>query len=102
MKTKFLGLALAASVATIAQANPGSVHRGGGGFHAGTGGFHGRAVAHSAPAVHAPMRAGGFLSFQSAAMRAHGRKPLFSGPPYSSVGKGALPSAASRRPFHFF
>ncbi len=99
MKTKFLGLALAASVATIAQANPGSVHRGGGGFHAGTGGFHGRAVAHSAPAVHAPMRAGGFSSFHSTPMRAHGSRPLYSGQRYSSFGRRSSPSSAYRRPY---
>src|SRR5204862_6566492 len=99
MKTKFLGLALAASVATIAQANPGSVHRGGGGFHAGSGGFHGRAVAHSAPAVHAPMRAGGFSSFHSTPMRAHGSRPLYSGQRYSSFGRRSSPSSAYRRPY---
>jgi hypothetical protein len=92
MKTKLFGLALAASVATIAQANPGSVHRGGGGFHGG-------AVAHGAPAAHAPMRAGGFSSFHSAPMRAYGSRPLYSGQRYSSFGMRSSPSSAYRRPY---
>ena len=62
MKTKLFGLALAASAVTIAQANPVSVHRGGGGFHGG-------AVAHGAPAAHAPMRPGGVSSFHRAPAR---------------------------------
>ena len=44
MKTKWLSVAVFASVGMIAQANPG-------GFHAGTGASHGGAVAHRAPAV---------------------------------------------------
>ncbi len=59
MKTKSLSVALLASAVTIAQANPGSVNRGGGGFRGGAGGFHGGAVAHGAPAAHAPMRPSG-------------------------------------------
>src|SRR6266478_6427241 len=105
MKTKLFGLALAASAATIAQANPGSVHRGGGGFHGG-------AVAHSAPAVHAPMRAGGFSSFRSTPMRpgggssfhraparTYGSRPVYSGQRYSSFGMRSSPSFAYRRPY---
>src|SRR5436190_3359308 len=92
MKTKFRGLALAANVATIAQANPGSVHRGGGSFHGG-------GVARSAPAVRAPMRAGGFSSFHSTPMRAHGSRPLYSGQRYSSFGTRSSPSSAYRRPY---
>src|SRR6058998_4027169 len=99
MKTKLFGLALAASVATIAQANPGSVHRGGGGFHGGTGGFHRGAVAHSAPAVHAPMRAGGFSSFHRAPARTYGSRPVYSGQRYSSFGMRSSPSFAYRRPY---
>jgi len=78
MKTKLFGLALVVSAATITQANPG-------GFHAGKGGGHGGAVAHSAPAVHAPMRAGG-SSFHSTPTRAYGSRPLYSGQRYSSFG----------------
>src|SRR5258707_2057200 len=92
MKTKSLSVALLASAATITQANPGGVH-------AGTGGFHGGAVAHSAPAVHAPMRPGGFSSFRSAPMRAYGSRPLYSGQRYSSFGMRSSPSFAYRRPY---
>src|SRR5436189_5558670 len=105
MKTKLFGLALAASAATIAQANPGSVQRGGGGFHGG-------AVAHSAPAAHAPMRAGGFSSFHSTPMRpggvssfhrtparTYGSRPVYSGQRYSSFGMRSSPSFAYRRPY---
>jgi hypothetical protein len=92
MKTKLFGLALLVSAATITQANPGGVH-------AVTGGFHGGAVAHSAPAVHAPMRAGGFSSFHSTPMRAYGSRPLYSGQRYSSFGMRSSPSPAYRRPY---
>src|SRR6266404_1730324 len=112
MKTKSLSVALLASAVTIAQANPGSVHRGGGGVRAGTGGFHGGAVAHSAPAVHAPMRAGGFSSFRSTPMRpggvssfhraparTYGSRPVYSGQRYSSFRMRSSPSFAYRRPY---
>src|SRR5213594_2221683 len=100
MKTKFLGLALAASVATIAQANPGNVNRGGGGFHrGGTGGFHGGAVARSAPAAHAPMRPGGVSSFHRTPARTYGSRPVYSGQRYSSFGMRSSPSSAYRRPY---
>ena len=103
MKTKFLWFALTVSAATIAQANPGA-------FHAGSGGFHGRAVARSAPAVHAPMRggapsvrapmrAGGISSFHSTPMRAYGSRLLYSGQRYSSFGMRSSPSSAYRRPY---
>src|SRR4029077_10411758 len=101
MKTKSLSVALLASAVTIAQANPGSVQRGGGGFHGGAGGFHGGAVAHSAPGVHAPMRAGGFSSFHSTPMRAYGSRPLYSGQRYSSFGMRSSPSFAYRRPYMY-
>src|SRR2546430_9890186 len=112
MKTKSLSVALLASAVTIAQANPASVHRGGGGVRAGTGGFHGGAVARSAPAVHAPMRAGGFSSFRSTPMRpggvssfhraparTYGSRPVYSGQRYSSFGMRSSPSSAYRRPY---
>src|SRR6266403_803327 len=99
MKTKSLSVALLASAATIAQANPGSVHRGGGGFHGGAGGFHGGAVAHSAPAAHAPMRPGGFSSFHRAPARTYGSRPVYSGQRYSSFGMRSSPSFAYRRPY---
>src|SRR5947199_1805217 len=92
MKTKLFGLALAASVATIAQANPGSVHRGGGGFHGGP-------VAHGAPAAHAPMRPGGVSSFHRAPARTYGSRPVYSGQRYSSFGMRSSPSSAYRRPY---
>jgi Putative peptidoglycan binding domain len=85
MKTKWLSVAVFASVGMIAQANPG-------GFHAG-------AVAHSAPAIHAPMRHGGFSSFHSTPMRAYGSRPLYSGRRYSSFGMRSSPSTAYRRPY---
>ena len=91
MKTKLFGLALVASAATIAQANPG-------GSHAGTGGSHGGAVAHSAPAIHAPMRPGGFSSFHSTPMRAYGSRPLYSGQRYSSFGMRSYRSTGFRQP----
>src|SRR5712671_5193404 len=47
MKTKFLCVALLGSATIIVQANPG-------GYRGGGGGFHGGAVAHAAPAAHAP------------------------------------------------
>src|SRR6266705_3303814 len=91
MKTKLFGLALAASAATIAQANPGNIHRGGG--------FHGGGVARSAPAVHAPMRAGGVSSFHRAPARTYGSRPVYSGQRYSSFGMRSSPSSAYRRPY---
>jgi hypothetical protein len=92
MKTKLLGLALVASAATIAQANPGNVQRSGGGFHGG-------AVARSAPAAHAPMQSGGVLSFRGAPARMYGNRPVYSGRRYSSFGMRSSPSSAYRRPY---
>ena len=92
MKTKLFGLALAASAVTIAQANPVSVQRGGGGFHGG-------AVAHGAPAAHAPMRPGGVSSFHRAPARTYGSRPVYSGQRYSSFGMRSSPSSAYRRPY---
>jgi hypothetical protein len=92
MKTKFFGVALLVSAAGVAQANPGVVH-------GGTGAVHGGAVAHGAPAVHAPMRAGGFSSFRSAPMQGYGSRPQYSGQRYSSFGTRSSPSFAYRRPY---
>jgi len=91
MKTKWLSVAVFASVAMIAQANPG-------GFHAGTGASHGGAVAHRAPAVHAPMRPGGFSSFHSTPMRAYGSRPFYSGQRYSSFGMRTYRPTGFRQP----
>ena len=91
MKTKLLGLALVASAATIAQANPGAYHGGGGGGRGG-------AVAHRAPAARAPARAGGFSSFHSTPMRAYGSRPLYSGQRYSSFGMRSYRPTAFRQP----
>jgi Putative peptidoglycan binding domain len=77
MKTKFLWFALTVSAAMIAQVNAG-------GYRAGGGGFHGGAVAHAAPAAHAPARAGGLSSFHSMPTRAYGGRTLYSGQRYSS------------------
>src|SRR6266699_759866 len=91
MKTKWLSVAVFASVSMIAQANPG-------GFHAGTGAVHGGAVAHSAPAIHAPMRPGGFSSFHSTPMRAYGSRPFYSGQRYSSFGMRSYRPTGFRQP----
>ena len=91
MKTKWLSVAVFASVAMIAQANPG-------GFHAGTGASHGGAVAHRAPAVHAPMRPGGFSSFHSTPMQAYGSRPFYSGQRYSSFGMRTYRPTGFRQP----
>jgi hypothetical protein len=91
MKTKWLSVAVFASVGMIAQANPA-------GFHARAGAFHGGAIAHSAPAVHAPMRPGGFSSFHSTPMRAYGSRPLYSGQRYSSFGMRSYRPTGFRQP----
>ena len=91
MKTKWLSVVVFASVGMIAQANPG-------GFHAGTGASHGGAVAHRAPAVHAPMRPGGFSSFHSTPMRAYGSRPFYSGQRYSSFGMRTYRPTGFRQP----
>src|SRR5438094_5951072 len=93
MKTRLSAVALVASAVTIAQANPGSVH-------AVTGTPHRGAVARSAPAVHAPMRPGGVLSFRSTPMRSYGNRPSYSGQRYSSFGMRSSPSPAHRQPFY--
>ena len=92
MKTTLFGIALVVSAATIAQADPGGVR-------AASGGSHGGAVAHSVPAVHAPMRPGGFSSFHSAPMQSYGSRPLYSGQRYSSFGMRSSPSFAYRGPY---
>jgi hypothetical protein len=79
MKTTFLSVALVASAATIAQANPG-------GFHGGGRGFHGGATAHAAPAARAPVRAGGFSSVGSRAVRNFGGGMTYPRQRFSSFG----------------
>jgi len=91
MKTKFLCVALLASAAIIAQANPG-IARGGGG------GVRGGAVARSAPAARGPARVGGFSSFHSMPMRAYGNRPVYSGQRYSSFGMRSYRPTAFRQP----
>ena len=86
MKTKLSAVALVASAVTIAQANPGGVHAVAGGSHRG-------AVARSAPAVHAPMRAGGVSSFRPTPMRSYGNRPFYSGQRSSSFGMRSSPCA---------
>jgi len=100
MKTKLFGLAIAASAVTIAQANPVSVHRGGGGFHGGAV-AHGATVAHGARSAHAPMRSGSVSSFHRAPVRMYGSRPVYSGQRYSSFGMRSSPSSAYRRPYSY-
>jgi hypothetical protein len=69
MKTKFLCVALLGSAAVTVQANPGVVRGGGGGFRGG-------AVAHAAPAAHAPARASGVSSFHSMPVRNFGSRSM--------------------------
>ncbi len=91
MKTKSLSVALLAGAATIAQANPAS-------FHGGGRVSYGGAVAHVAPAAHAPVRAGGSSSFHSMPMRTYGSRPLYSGQRYSSFGMRSYRPARFRQP----
>lgn len=91
MKTKSLSVLLVASAAMIAQANPGAYHGGGGGFRGG-------AVAHRAPAAHAPMRAGGFSSFHSMPTRSFAGGMTYPRQGYSSFGMRSYRPAAIRRP----
>jgi hypothetical protein len=91
MKTKFLSVTLLASAATIAQANPGVVRGGGGGFHGG-------AVAHAAPAAHAPARAGGVSSFHSMPVRNFGGGMRYPQQRYSSSGMRSYRPTGFRQP----
>jgi hypothetical protein len=79
MKTKSLSVALVASAAMIAQANPGARPAGGGGVRGG-------AVAHRGPAAHAPARTGGFSSFHSMPTRNFGGGMRYPQQRYSSFG----------------
>src|SRR5262245_59814300 len=81
MKSKFLFVALLGSAAMTVQANPGG-YRGGGGV----GGFRGGAVAHAAPAAHAPVRAGGVSSFHSMPVRNFGGRMTYPQQRFSSFG----------------
>jgi len=91
MKTKSLSVALVASAAMIAQANPGAYHGGGGGFRGG-------AVAHGAPAGHAPARAGGFSSMHSMPTRSFGGRMAYPRQRYSSFGMRSYRPTAFRQP----
>jgi len=91
MKTTFVSVALVASAAMIAQANPGA-YRGGGG------GIHGGAVAHRAPAGHAPVRAGGFSSFHSMPARSFAGGMTYPRQRYSSFGMRSYRPTGFRQP----
>jgi len=91
MKTKSLWIAVLASAAVFAQAQAGTVHSGGGGVHAG-------AVAHAAPAVHAPARAGGFSPMHSTPTRSFGGRMIYPGQRYSSFAMRPSQPAVFRRP----
>jgi Putative peptidoglycan binding domain len=93
MKIKSLSVAVLASAATIAQANPG-------GFHGVAGTVHRSAAARPAAAAHAPVRPGGVSSFRSTPMRSHGSRPFYSGQRHASFGMRSSPSSAYRRPFY--
>jgi len=89
MKTKSLWIAAFASVALIAQAQAGPAT--GRGMHAGV-------VAHAAPAVHAPARAGGFSSMHSMPTRSFGGRMIYPGQRYSSFAMHPSRPAVFRRP----
>jgi hypothetical protein len=91
MKTKSLSVALVASAAMIAQANPGAYHGGGGGSRGG-------AVAHAAPAARAPARAGGFSSFRSMPTRSFGGAMTHPQQRYSSFGMRSYRPTGFRQP----
>jgi len=91
MKTKSLWIAVLASAPVIAQAQVGTVDPRGGGIHAGT-------VAHAAPAVHAPARAGGFSSMHSMPTRSFGGRMIYPGQRYSSFAMRPSRPAMFRRP----
>lgn len=91
MKTKSLSVVLVASAAIIAQANPGP-YRGGGG------GTRGGAVAHRAPAAHAPVRAGGFSSFHPMPTRSFAGGMAYPRQRYSSFGMRSYRPTGFRQP----
>ena len=91
MKTKSLSVALVASAAMIAQANPGAYQGGGGGFRGG-------AVAHRAPSAHAPVRAGGFSSFRSMPTRSFAGGMTYPRQRYSSFGMRSYRPTGFRQP----
>src|SRR5438067_13730553 len=91
MKTTFVSVAVVASAAMIAQANPGA-YRGGGG------GIRGGAVAHRAPAGHAPVRAGGSSSFHSMPARSFAGGMTYPRQRYSSFGMRSYRPTAFRQP----
>src|SRR5262249_15369599 len=75
---KTLWIAILASAALSAQAQVGTVH-------AARGGVHGGAVPHAAPAVHAPVRVGGFSPMRSAPTRRFAGGMFYPGPRSSGV-----------------
>ena len=91
MKTKSLSVALVASAAMIAQANPGAYHGGGGRSRGG-------AAAHAAPAARAPVRAGGFSSFRSMPTRSFAGGMTYPRQGYSSFAMRSNRPTAFRRP----
>src|SRR4029077_6003174 len=91
MKTKSLWIAVLASAAGFAQAQTGTVHPGEGGVQAG-------GVAHPAPAVHAPARAGGVSPMHSMPTRSFGGRMIFPGQRYSSFAVRPSQPAVFRRP----
>ena len=91
MKTTFVSVALVASAAMMAQANPGV-------YHASGGGVRGGAVAHRAPAGHAPVRAGGFSSFHSMPARSFAGGMTYPRQRYSSFGMRSYRPTAFRQP----
>src|SRR5215467_374913 len=91
MKTKSLSVALVAGAAMIAQANPVA-------YRGGAGGYRGGAVAHRAPAAHAPVRAGGFSSFRSMPTRSFAGGMTYPRQGYSSFGMRSYRPTAFRQP----
>jgi hypothetical protein len=91
MKTKSLWIAVLASAALIARAQAGTVHVAGGSRHA-------SAVAHAAPAVHAPARARGFSPMHSMPTRRFGGRMIYPGQRYSSFAMHPSRPAVFRRP----
>src|SRR5438094_4944427 len=91
MKTTFVSVARVASAAMMAQAKPG-VYRASGGD------VRGGAVAHRAPAGHAPVRAGGFSSFHSMPARSFAGGMTYPRQHYSSFGMRSYRPTAFRQP----
>jgi Putative peptidoglycan binding domain len=91
MTTKVLWIAALASAAMIARAQAGTGYSRRGGVHAST-------VAHAAPAVRAPARAGGFSSMHSMPTRSFGGRMIYPGQRYSSFATRPSRPGVFRRP----